>query len=130
MNLTATIATINGMPLDGIQVDFVTAEPGMTVWAQTDAGGVLAVTLAPSTRYSMGMLSALQVDGVHYPAGTVLRFTTPVDPEPVEAEEPSPMAPLLLADLEVEIITANLPTLLARLDAVESRLAALEEEGV
>lgn len=119
--LTATIQSITGAPLDGVQVVFVTPGDEPDVVGVTDASGVLTVNLEPGMAYAVGIGSAVQVDGALFGAGAVIRFTVPSIGKGQEDG-----APLTLADAELTIVAADLPTLLARIEALEAWRATVE----
>lgn len=102
--LTATICHATGAPREGYQVVLWAEVP---VLAITDAGGGIRAEVEPGT-YRLALEASLQVDGVAYPAGTVLVLTVP------EGDAVIPVG-----DCIAEVIDASLPALLARIVALE-----------
>lgn len=103
--LTATICHATGAPREGYQVVLWSAVP---VLAMTDAGGGIVVDVEPGT-YRLALETALQVDGVAYPAGTVLVIEVP-------AEDAR------LGDCVTEVIDASPIALLDRIVALEGKV--------
>jgi hypothetical protein len=107
--------TATGAPREGLRVDFYAGPPGQDVHATTDAGGSFNAELEVGASYSIPVMNAVTVNGQILPAGTVLRIVVPEGEGPVE-----------VAELIVDIIDASPPALLAMIEELTARVAALE----
>jgi hypothetical protein len=113
-NVSATVDSPSGTPRECLRVDFHGLGDVPDVHAVTDAGGVFVATL-DSGAYLIPWSNAFTVNGQDYPAGTTFRLIVP------EGE-----GPIALTCSAVEIIDLSPPAMMARLAALETRVAALE----
>ena len=110
--LSATIANATGAAREGASVEFVN---GTVLSALTDAGGVFVLDLETGTPYVVAFSTAVQIDGVPYPAGSAFTIVVP------EGEGVATFAECI-----TETRTGSVPALLAALDALTARVTALE----
>lgn len=111
--VTAAVTTPTDAPIEGMQLDFA-AFGGEPVSVQTDASGVFQASLVPGVIYAVGIIGACRIDGVPQSAVTVIRLQVPAGDGPVA-----------LADVAVQTLSTDWPTLLVRLEALETAVAAL-----
>lgn len=107
--LTATIQSPRGTPIEGELLVLAGEIPAQGI---TDAGGgvtiVVEVAVAQVEPYTLAIHAPVRIDGTLYLPGTLLRL------EVTEGEDAIPLASCI-----VDVIDASLPTLLARLAALE-----------
>lgn len=111
--VSATIDSPNGMPREGLRVDFHGLGGTPNAHAVTDAGGVFVASLVPG-EYLIPSSNAFTVNGQDFPAGTTFRLIVPEGPGPID-----------LSSDAVEIIDLSPPGLLATVTALQTALAAL-----
>lgn len=111
----AAITDPEGKPREGLPVYFHAPAGHTPVVAPTDASGVFRAPLEPQVPYRVSVENAVTVDGVTFPAGTILL----VEVTPGEGDAPG-------VEALVGTIDASRPALLDRIVALEARVTALE----
>lgn len=111
----ATITEPSGQPREGLLTYFHAPEGHDPVTATADASGVIRPVLETGVTYRVSVENAVIVDGVAFPAGTVIVVEVPEGDDPATAVE-----------VLVDIIDASRPALLDRLAALEQAVADLQ----